>query len=56
MKNTPTNHVMDEFSVHMMSSCCNEIKDCETEIDHIIGGHISKLQVMYVGLNKPFTG
>lgn len=56
MKVNPTYILMDEFCVHMMSICCNEIKDSATEIDHIIGGCTSKLQVMYVGVYKPFTG
>ena len=56
MKDSPVYLLMDEFSVHMMSSCCNEIKDCGTGIDHYIGGYISKLQVMDVGANKPFKG
>ena len=39
-----------------MSSCRNQIKDCETEIDFVIGGYIAKLQVMDVGVNNPFKG
>ena len=54
MKDSPTYLLMDEFSGHMMSSCCNEIKDCGTVIGHIIGGCTSKLQIMYAGGNKPF--
>jgi DDE superfamily endonuclease len=47
---------MDEFSVHLMTTCCNAIKDCGSEVDYILGGYTSKLQVMDVGVNKPFKG
>jgi DDE superfamily endonuclease len=33
----PAYHLMDEFSFHLMSSCYNQIKDCGTEIDFLIG-------------------
>jgi DDE superfamily endonuclease len=48
--------MMDEFSVHLMASCSNQIKGCGTTIDYILGGYTSKLQVMDVGVNKPFKG
>ena len=47
---------MDEFSVHLMVSSSNQIKGCETKIYYILGGYTSKLQVMDVGVNKPFKG
>ena len=53
MKDAPTNHVMDEFSVHMVSSSHNEIKNCETEIDHNFGVYTSKRHVMDICVNKP---
>ena len=48
--------LMDKFSVHLMASCSNQIKGCGTTIDYILGGYTSKLQVMDVGVNKPFKG
>ena len=32
----------------------NVIQDCGTEVDFILGRYKSKLQVLYVGINKPF--
>jgi len=52
----PTYLLMDEFSVHMMSECVNSIQDCGTEVDFVLGGYTSKLQVIDVGINKPFKG
>ena len=46
--------LMDEFSVHLMTDCVRAIQDCGTEIDYILGGYTSKLQVLDVGVNKPF--
>ena len=48
--------LMDEFSVHLVTSCCNAIKECGSEVDYILGGYTSRLQVMDVGVNKPFKG
>ena len=48
--------LMDEFLVHLMTSCCNAINECWSEVDYILGGYTSRLQVMDVGLNKPFKG
>ena len=46
--------LMDEFSVNLMAPCCNAIKVCGSEVDYILGGCTSKLQVIDVGVNKPF--
>ena len=46
--------LMDEFSVHLMAECVNSIQDCGTEVDFVLGGYTSKLQVLDVGVNKPF--
>ena len=46
--------LMDEFSVHLMTECVNPIQDCGTEVDFVLGGYTSKLQVLDVGVNKPF--
>ena len=48
--------LMDEFSIDLMASCSNQIKGCGATIDYILGGCTSKLQVMDVGVNKPFMG
>ena len=47
---------MDESSDHLMATCCNAIKECGPEMDYILGSYTSKLQVMDVGVNKPFKG
>ena len=46
--------IMDECTVHLMKSCLNAIQDCKTEVYFIIRGYTSKLQVLDVGINKPF--
>jgi hypothetical protein len=46
--------LMDEFSAHMTDKVKTAVYACDTEIDFIIGGYTSKLQVMDVGLNQPF--
>ena len=46
--------VMDECTVHLMKLCLNAIQDCGTEVDFVIQGYTSKLQVLDVGINKPF--
>jgi DDE superfamily endonuclease len=48
--------MMDEFSVHLMGSCLNEITQGGSNVNFILGGYTSKLQVMDVGVNKPFKG
>ena len=48
--------LMDDFSVHLVTSCCNAIKECGSEVDYILGGNNSRLQVMDVEVNKPFKG
>ena len=45
---------MDECTVHLMSSCVDALQDCGTEVDFVVGGYTSKLQVLDVGINKPF--
>ena len=48
--------LMDECTVHLISSCLDAIQDCGTEVDFVIQGYTSKLQVLDVGINKPFKG
>ena len=45
---------MDEFGVYLMSDIVNEIEDCGTQFDFVLAGYTSKLQVLDVGINKPF--
>lgn len=45
---------MDESTVHLMGPCLDAIQDCGTEIDFIVRGYASKLQVCDVGVHKPF--
>ena len=42
--------------MHLMATSLNAIKDCGTAVDFICGGYTSKLQVLDVGVNKPFKG
>ena len=37
-----------------MIECVNPIQDCGTEVDFVLGVYTSKLQVLDVGVNKPF--
>ena len=46
--------IMDEYRVHLMGSCLNKIQEKGTEIDFIPSGYTSQLQVLDVGINKPF--
>ena len=48
--------LMDEFSVHMQSECIEAMQRCGTEVDTIVAGYTSRLQVLDVGINKPFKG
>ena len=48
--------IIYEFSVYLVTTCCNAIKECGSEVDYVLGGYTSKLQAMDVGVNKPFKG
>jgi hypothetical protein len=48
--------IMDEFTVHLRSIGTETIRSVGSEIDYIPGGYTSKLQVLDVGVNKPFKG
>ena len=37
--------------VHLIASCCDLIKGYRTEVDYILGGYTSKLEVMDMGVN-----
>ena len=47
---------MDEFQVHLMATRLNAIIYCGAAVDFICGGYTSKLQVLDIGVNKPFKG
>ena len=46
--------LLDTFPTHMTSRVKREFHKCNTEIDYIPGGYTSKLQMLDVGVNKPF--
>jgi hypothetical protein len=46
--------ILDEAASHMTRNVREAIAQCNTEIDFIPGGYTSKLQVLDVGINKPF--
>lgn len=46
--------IMDECPSHLTSTVRRAFTDCNTEMDFIPGGYTSKLQVLDVGINKPF--
>lgn len=46
--------IMDECPSHLTSAVRRAFADCHTEVDYIPGGYTSKLQVLDVGVNKPF--
>ena len=48
--------LMDEFTVHQTGTALDAVVECGSEIDFIPAGYTSKLQVLDVGLNKPFKG
>ena len=46
--------IVDQFSVHMMSTVKKAIEDCGTLLEYVPKGYTSCLQVCDIGLNKPF--
>jgi hypothetical protein len=46
--------IIDEFRGHLTTAVRCAVSDCDTVLVIIPGGYTSKLQVMDVGLNKPF--
>ena len=46
--------IMDECTSHLTSSVNKELNDVGTQVEIIPGGYTSKLQVMDVGINRPF--
>ena len=52
----PTYLLIDDFSVHKVVNCVDAIKSCGAEVDFVTSGYTSQLQVLNVGVNKPFKG
>ena len=51
----PTHLIMDDCTVHKVGRCVAAIKNCGIEDDYVLPGYTeSRLQVLYVGGNKPF--
>jgi hypothetical protein len=48
--------IMDEFKVHLMSSCLNALQDTGTEVDFVVGGYTGCVQILDKGINRPFKG
>jgi len=46
--------IIDQFSVHMMSTVKKAIEDCGTLLEYVPKGYTSCLQVCNISLNKPF--
>jgi hypothetical protein len=46
--------ITDRFAGHMVQSVVNAIGICGTDIEFIVGGYTSKLQVLDVRINRPF--
>jgi hypothetical protein len=46
--------LLDAFSVHQTAKVRDMFNKCNTEIDYIPEGYTSRLQMMDVGVNKPF--
>jgi hypothetical protein len=48
--------IMDDFKVHLMSSCLNDLQDTGTEVDFGVGGYTGCVQILDKGINRPFKG
>ena len=46
--------IMDHCRVHLTNSVMTQLQDVGTEVDFILPGYTAKLQVLDVGINKPF--
>jgi hypothetical protein len=51
-----TRHLLelDQCKVHLMGSVVGALEGCGTEVEFILPGYTGKLQVLDVGINKPF--
>lgn len=50
----PTILIMDSFTVHKTSAVLQQLHACGTMVEIITAGYTSQLQVLDVGINKPF--
>jgi hypothetical protein len=48
--------IMDEFKVHLMSSCLNDLQDTGIGVDFVVGGYTGCVQILDKGINCPFQG
>jgi hypothetical protein len=48
--------VMDEFKVHLISSCVNDVQGTWTEVDFVVDGYTGCVQILDKGINRPFKG
>jgi hypothetical protein len=48
--------IMDEFKVHLMSSCLNALQDIGTGVDFVVGRYTGCVQILDKGINRPFKG
>ena len=49
------NHlIMDDFTVHKVGHCVDATRNRGTEVDFVLPGYTSSLQVLDLGVNKPF--
>ena len=46
--------IMDQCKVHMINSIVSQLQYLGTEVEFILAGYTSRLQVLDVGINKPF--
>ena len=46
--------IMDQCKVHMMNSTVSQLQYLGTEVEFILAGYTSRLQVLDVGIDKPF--
>ena len=48
--------ILDSFKAHLVSSVSDALSEVGTTAEFIVGGYTSSLQVLDVGINKPFKG
>jgi hypothetical protein len=53
-KDGPCMIILDEFTGHMTADVRDAIVDCGAFVEYVPGGYTWRLQVMDVGVNKPF--
>lgn len=46
--------MLDHFKIHLLSSVVNELNKLNTIVMHLPAGTTSKIQVLDVGVNKPY--